>query len=390
MINLDTLAQIIEQYKLKFPVIHREEIYKWKAVKHFQNHWDADAQDFKEMILEALDETRMLMDSSSYYPKEMLTNYLNAEPETCRNIFAGLYDQSLPLADRVHGFLGAIQALKTKYTPELNSFQDPRAAFVYLNLKYPENYFLYKFEMFKDFARLLAYPYPINRRHKVENAVLFQDLCEIVLQQVIKDDDLIKLHHQRLQSEHYADPAYHLLTQDIIYAATRYFTALVAPEQPFNIEEMKGEVIEATEHTHKLTGRQVDYAQKAASQKWLGDLGEQAILQYERKRLADAGINNKKPEPVSKTKGDGLGFDILSYDLDEEPIYIEVKTTRSLHAGFYITEPELQKSKEEKDRYRLYRLYDFNEKKRSAKLIVRRGSLEELCINPIAYYVPSP
>ena len=37
-INIDKLSQVIEAYKKYFPTKIKDEIYKWKAVKQFQDN----------------------------------------------------------------------------------------------------------------------------------------------------------------------------------------------------------------------------------------------------------------------------------------------------------------------------------------------------------------
>ena len=39
-INHTKLQEVIAGYKKYFPTHIADEIYKWKAVKHFQDHWD--------------------------------------------------------------------------------------------------------------------------------------------------------------------------------------------------------------------------------------------------------------------------------------------------------------------------------------------------------------
>ena len=67
---------------------------------------------------------------------------------------------------------------------------------------------------------------------------------------------------------------------------------------------------------------------------------------------------NDKLEWVSRTD-DSLGYDIRSYNVDEKrEMYIEVKTTTgSSTSPFYISENEIDKSRELKDKYYIYRLY---------------------------------
>ena len=58
MIDRDRLSAVIEGYKGHFPSHWRDEMYKWKAVRHFQDHWDIDATDFGDMFHALFDEGR--------------------------------------------------------------------------------------------------------------------------------------------------------------------------------------------------------------------------------------------------------------------------------------------------------------------------------------------
>ena len=49
-LNQDKLKAVIEAYKKYFPTNIGKEIYKWKAVKNFQNKWDLEAENFSEMF----------------------------------------------------------------------------------------------------------------------------------------------------------------------------------------------------------------------------------------------------------------------------------------------------------------------------------------------------
>ena len=57
-------------------------------------------------------------------------------------------------------------------------------------------------------------------------------------------------------------------------------------------------------------------------------------------------------EHVSKTHGDGLGFDVLSYDVSGRERFIEVKTTSfGKETLFFITRNEVGFSKREIERF---------------------------------------
>lgn len=67
-------------------------------------------------------------------------------------------------------------------------------------------------------------------------------------------------------------------------------------------------------------GRRVDFAQHDARNRELGRLEEQFALQVEQRRLLEAGRDDlaQRVEWIAETHGDGIGFDVLSYDADTE------------------------------------------------------------------------
>jgi hypothetical protein len=136
-----------------------------------------------------------------------------------------------------------------------------------------------------------------------------------------------------------------------------------------------------------LKGSFPKYLDNEKENKRVGDLGELLVLQYEQKKLKLLGIK-KKPNHISKTQGDGLGYDILSYDETGHEIYIEVKTTVSnFDTPFYITHHELERSIQDSAKFVLYRLFEYNEINNTATYFERKGELTDLCTNPILYKV---
>ena len=107
-----------------------------------------------------------------------------------------------------------------------------------------------------------------------------------------------------------------------------------------------------------------DYIKEALNDFEIGEAGEKIVYNHEKQKLLDAykagkieNLNDKL-EWVSRTD-DSLGYDIRSYNVDEKrEMYIEVKTTTgSSTTPFYMSENEIDKSRELKDKYYIYRLY---------------------------------
>jgi len=109
--------------------------------------------------------------------------------------------------------------------------------------------------------------------------------------------------------------------------------------------------------------RHINYAEKEARNRALGQRGEEFVLAVEKARLASLEREDlaRDVEWTSKEKGDGAGYDIRSFDgRTDEELFIEVKTTNSgMYQPFLITQNELLFSEANVERYALYRLFDF-------------------------------
>ena len=87
---------------------------------------------------------------------------------------------------------------------------------------------------------------------------------------------------------------------------------------------------------------------------------------------------------ISDRLGDGVGYDILSYDSAVRPRYIEVKTTNGTHtSAFVISRNEFEFSQESGDAFHLYRVFQF---RTSPMLYMLRGDAsKQLHLEPIDY-----
>ena len=90
--------------------------------------------------------------------------------------------------------------------------------------------------------------------------------------------------------------------------------------------------------------RKVNHTENEINKIIQGNKAEEIVLRFEQNKLHRLNKDDlaQKVEQVSKTKGDGLGYDILSFNELGEEIYIEVKSKRSFNnaISFYITENE--------------------------------------------------
>jgi hypothetical protein len=133
--------------------------------------------------------------------------------------------------------------------------------------------------------------------------------------------------------------------------------------------------------------RRIDFAELDAANRRLGKLGEQFVFDLERYRLRAAGRDDLAQRVVwaSQDIGDGLGFDIFSFDdADDSERKLEVKTTGlGKFFPFYVTGNEVRCSEDIPQQYHLFRVFDFG---RVPRLYILHGSLRELCqLDPVLY-----
>ncbi|HDK7157783.1 TPA: DUF3883 domain-containing protein [Clostridium botulinum] len=111
---------------------------------------------------------------------------------------------------------------------------------------------------------------------------------------------------------------------------------------------------------NKFINKNVDYLELHKFQMEIGKLGEAYVYDYERKKLE----GKKYLELVDNTpsKDGANGFDILSYDLQGNELYIEVKTEAGLEDNtFYISQNEIDTGKaliKQQKKYLIYRVHN--------------------------------
>ena len=122
-----------------------------------------------------------------------------------------------------------------------------------------------------------------------------------------------------------------------------------------------------------------NYLEIEARNQSLGRAGEELVLEFEHQRLWRTGHKAlaERIEHVSDSKGDGYGFDILSFETDGRERLVEVKTTRfGALTPFFASKNEVEVSAQRSAEYHLYRLFDFGKKPR---LFLLNGAMHNTC-----------
>ena len=148
---------------------NENEVYKWYAIDHFQQHWDINAADFYEMFKEAFRGKNNLVD---YRPFGILEALGENYPTKLKELLGIVYG-----ADDFYTKLGkcrtfsenVIDDLKEKSNTNFSSKIDERTLSFLLTLKFPNEHTFYKRDIY---TRLCDYLGEVSRKeHKYEHFI---------------------------------------------------------------------------------------------------------------------------------------------------------------------------------------------------------------------------
>ncbi|MFV8817772.1 DUF3883 domain-containing protein [Haliea sp. E17] len=137
--------------------------------------------------------------------------------------------------------------------------------------------------------------------------------------------------------------------------------------------EVPEKIATINEPVRQYTAKKLNFTERERTNRKLGERGEAFVIEYERQRLIALGRADlaREVEWSSRERGDGLGFDVRSFNPGKDSeLFIEVKTTNSgKYQPFYISGNELEYSKEWSSQYALYRVFDFRRRVRIFQLV---------------------
>lgn len=117
-----------------------------------------------------------------------------------------------------------------------------------------------------------------------------------------------------------------------------------------------------TRSVPKPKGTHLDYGLLQDENSRLGAAGEGLVVAFERDRLRRCNRSDLSDRVrwASRDDGDGLGYDVLSFDEVGRERYIEVKTTAlGPETPFYLSSAELHFACGHSHSFALYRVFDF-------------------------------
>ena len=223
MFNKSKLQSVLTEYKKALASgWWGDEQFKWEAIKCFQDNWNINATNFAEMLDRALSKTSVLLGSFNKFPRRMILKFAEAAPEEVRALFAALFDESSNVVDRIADFNEQADVLLQKYGgSSANHFQDANTISVYLWLRYPDKYYIYKLSEVAKVAKYLETEYTFKKGAYADNIRNFIKLYDEICAVLKEDPELADILKSKLTDDCYPDPELKTLTIDVGFYISR-------------------------------------------------------------------------------------------------------------------------------------------------------------------------
>ena len=222
-INIDKLKNAIISYKRQFNRIKEEETYKWIAINYFQEHFNPDAEDFRAMLTLALKKEVNLLSGPHYSAKAGILKLAEYEPEFVRTMFKDLFDENVPVIQRIKAFRQSAVECNERHNPESSGAdQSYRAITTYLFFMYPFKYSMYMPSKFSKVAEFLEYEI-FSDYGAIGRVEEYFDMTEQIYDYIKTDSELVNLNRSRLNVNCYQDPVNHVLAEDLNWFIFRQY-----------------------------------------------------------------------------------------------------------------------------------------------------------------------
>lgn len=221
-------VNLINEYKEKFKQrlvqsYDYDESYKYECLQQYKNHWDLDALALEEVYDQSFQSSisGRLWGGSKNSAKEIMLRFIQHNREFMRSAFRDLYADYKDVSLRINRFIShcdeMLDELKKTDKKLNNHYHDKKIVSVYLAFHNPMEYNIFDFLDFKRMmlrleAKNLPMEFEIERFFKLSKG-LFTILS--------KDEELLKLHQQKLNDAKFCAEPNLLLAHDFIIICSK-------------------------------------------------------------------------------------------------------------------------------------------------------------------------
>lgn len=223
----EALQPFIKKYKSIITSLEDySEIYKWEAIQNFQNHWDLESTNFISMLETSFPGNENLWAGSHFLPINMLKEFANIDKDTVIEALKDLLDEKQDLQQRIPAYISVMDRLlnsnnESSGRNDKSHYQDARAISLLLAFKYPTKHSLFKYSVLKKFCEEFELEFP-KAGHVVQQILVNNEINRAVKKVLVKDDELIQIHQNRLTPHSFKEDDDNILTQDFIYSVFAY------------------------------------------------------------------------------------------------------------------------------------------------------------------------
>ena len=218
--NLGIIKKEIENYKKLIVTSMYDEMYKWEALKNFQDNWNIEADDFKAMYDKSFysSYTNNLWANPHWYPKSVMLRFIDHDKERVRQMFMDLFNEEESVDRRTDRFVyhcdKMLEEISVVEPSMKRHFHDgQRIVSLYLAFRFPDKYAMYKYTEFKTFMKAVKVK-DIPGTGEYER---FFKVTRTLYNILVKDEELMKLHKSLLTDDCYKDETL-MLAQDFIFS----------------------------------------------------------------------------------------------------------------------------------------------------------------------------
>ena len=252
--NLDNLHELINRYEQKMPLLYDEktndELFKWRAMKTWQENWYKPADAFKSFVDRfnaSRKEFSLIIDNSRMHPSNGVVKLWEKEPETVEHLF-----RDVLFADP-HGDVSAVQNSMDRFLTEYDELrqrhfasnwsykQDRHSASVFLAMVDPSFNYIFKSSEAAAMAKYIDFGFNIGAGMTFSLPNYYK-LCDAIVEAIGEHKDFWKKHCDYMDARHYRDESKHLLAFDLLYCCRTYgyYKGLTVPSTGKTIRKSGG------------------------------------------------------------------------------------------------------------------------------------------------------
>ena len=231
--NRENLHKLIDIYEERFYELNNsihDEIFKWRAVKHFRDVWfseDSKQMPFSEMFNDAKKDFLVLMDNSYVCPSSGVVKIAEKDQEAVAHLFNNVLfaEDGGDIKKRQNNmdkFLHEFDILRSKYYPQSFKYkQDRHSASCYLYFHAPDINYIYRYSEAEMFSQYIEFGKDIGSGQYFR-LDYYYEMCDLIVEALKEHKSLLEKHFAFLNDKCFRDESLHLLAVDVMYCSRAY------------------------------------------------------------------------------------------------------------------------------------------------------------------------